>query len=196
MYSKLPNLVIGFHGCDRTTCERMLTGGEGLKASENKYDWLGNGIYFWEQNLERAWRWARLKKGADAAVIGAVIDLGYCLNLMDSSSNKILRTGYEILSKKMELLGLELPQNKKRRKGGDELLRHLDCAVIQQAHEYNANTGEQSFDSVRGLFTEGSPVYQGAAILEETHVQLCVRNPNCIKGYFLPREQDVDFIVP
>ena len=43
------------------------------------------------------------------------------------------------------------------------------------------------FDSVRGLFSEGAPVYEGSGFRKKTHVQICVRNPNCIKGYFNPR---------
>ena len=41
------------------------------KPSENEFDWLGHGIYFWEHSPERARRWA----GADGIVIGAVIQL-------------------------------------------------------------------------------------------------------------------------
>ena len=77
MYEKLPNLVIGFHGCTKNTHEKVLTFHEELRGSDNSYDWLGNGIYFWENNLVRAWEWAKRRHGDDAAVIGAVIDLVY-----------------------------------------------------------------------------------------------------------------------
>lgn len=45
------------------------------------------------------------------------------------------------------------------------------------------------FDSTRGVFTEGGPVFPGAGILEKSHIQICIRNPNCIKGFFLPRKE-------
>jgi hypothetical protein len=54
-------------------------GVEEWKQCDNEYDWLGNGIYFWEHSPERARRWA----GADGIVIGAVIQLGNCLDLTD-----------------------------------------------------------------------------------------------------------------
>lgn len=54
MYSNLPNLIIGFHGCDKSTADSIILGEIQLKESKNKYDWLGNGMYFWEQNLSRA----------------------------------------------------------------------------------------------------------------------------------------------
>lgn len=50
MYGRLPNLVIGFHGCDESTFEKVLNQKQMLHSSTNSYDWLGNGMYFWEQN--------------------------------------------------------------------------------------------------------------------------------------------------
>ena len=47
-------LVLGYHGCDREVGERILGGGGHLQSSENDYDWLGSGIYFWGDNPSRA----------------------------------------------------------------------------------------------------------------------------------------------
>lgn len=58
MYKKLPNLVLGFHGCDREVFEKVVFYGEPMRISNNTYDWLGNGMYFWEQNYLRAYEWA------------------------------------------------------------------------------------------------------------------------------------------
>jgi hypothetical protein len=33
---------------------------------------------------------------------------------------------------------------------------------------------------------EGDPIYPGAGVYEKSHIQTCFRNPNCIKGFFLP----------
>ena len=38
------------------------------------------------------------------------------------------------------------------------------------------------------MFVEGDPLYPGAAIQKANHIQRCVRNPACIKGYFRLRE--------
>lgn len=196
MYSKLPNLVIGFHGCHKDVFDKVIHKGEHLKASSNSYDWLGNGIYFWEQNYERAYTWAFNRYGEDGAVIGAVLDLGYCLNLTDSASNSVLLMGYKLLKLRCMLGNQPLPINRKSTKSKDVLLRDLDCAVIQQIHHYNKNRAPQEFDSVRGIFTEGDPVYEGSEFLEKTHVQLCICNPNCIKGYFNPLTKTDGFPMP
>ena len=79
-----------------------------------------------------------------------------------------------------------MPVNKNVKGNNDLLLRELDCAVIERIHQYNKDTGEKPYDSVRGIFIEGKPVYNESGIMEKTHVQLCIINPNCIKGYFSP----------
>ena len=156
MYSKLPNLVLGFHGCHQSTFRSVVHNSEQLRQSSNSYDWLGNGIYFWEQNYQRAFEWAINRYGEnDAAVIGAVIDLGKCLNLTDSAATGILRNGYQILKVRCKITGEPLPKNRPSYKSTDILLRDLDCAVIEQVHDFNKETNQESFDSVRGIFVAG-----------------------------------------
>ena len=204
MYSKKTGLVLGFHGCDETTCNRVINGGN-LKPSKNDYDWLGNGMYFWETDPIRAMEWAEqaAKRPSSSvknpAVIGAVIDLGNCLDLTNRKSQPFLRLGYEKLQEYCLKNGVEMPRNDNVGNNKDELLRRLDCAVIQMIHatiQLEQNSGIMPFDSVRGMFVEGGPAYKGAGIMEKTHTQLCIVNPNCIKGYFLPREQDNAYAIP
>ena len=186
MYAKLPNLVLGFHGCNQNTFELVIHQGQHLKRSENDYDWLGNGIYFWENSYERAYNWAKAKYREEASVIGAILDLGYCLNFTDYKSTEILKMGYELLKTYHLLSGKKMPENRKGRSSSDLLLRNLDCAVIQQIHAYNEKMDYEQYDSIRGVFTEGEAVYPGAGFVEKTHTQICIINPNCIKGYFSP----------
>ncbi|MBQ7537733.1 MAG: hypothetical protein IJT42_02045, partial [Treponema sp.] len=72
----------------------------------------------------------------------------------------------------------------------------LDCAVIERVHYQNKVNSLPEYDSVRGIFTEGKPIFPGAGFKEKTHVQLCIINPNCIKGYFDPIEADSSFPLP
>lgn len=201
MYSNLPNLVLAFHGCDEETYKKVLYDHEPLLPSINSYDWLGNGIYFWENSFSRAQEWAmdyckrNHKKYPDKemkkpAVIGAVIALGHCLNLTDYGSAEVLKNGYDILAYELSLHGKELPVNRNIKGNSDILLRELDCAVIQRIHQYNKEFHNKSYDSVRGVFIEGDPVYPESGIMKKSHVQLCIVNPNCIKGYFSPLSPD------
>lgn len=196
VYSSLPNLIIGFHGCDKSVFEKVLYKHEPFKGSFNDYDWLGNGMYFWENNLERAWEWANSGLTSptvqikEPAVIGAVIDLGYCLNLLDSSSIKLLEYQYEIFKSKMEIADKPIPVNKNIKDNNNLVLRYLDCAVIEDLHQERKNNDLKPFDSVRGVFFEGNEIYPTSGFKEQSHIQICVRNPNCIKGFFAPKDID------
>lgn len=48
----------------------------------------------------------------------------------------------------------------------------------------------------RGVFTEGGPIYPNAGFVEKTHIQICIINPNCIKGYFAPLAYDEEYGMP
>jgi hypothetical protein len=54
MYSTKSGLILGFHGCDETIAHDILLQKIRFKPSENKYDWLGKGMYFWEHSPSRA----------------------------------------------------------------------------------------------------------------------------------------------
>ena len=47
----------------------------------------------------------------------------------------------------------------------------------------------------RGLYAN-RPNLTKAGFAEKNHIQICVCNPNCIKGYFLPRGIDVKYPNP
>ena len=59
-YCKLPSFILGFHGCDESVKDSLLLGKAKLKPSNNEYDWLGSGIYFWENDPDRALSYAKL----------------------------------------------------------------------------------------------------------------------------------------
>jgi hypothetical protein len=202
MYSKCRNIIIGFHGCDKSVRDEIIAGKSFMKKSNNDYDWLGNGFYFWENNIQRAKHFAEEKqkrnpnKITEPAVLGAFIDLGYCLDLLDSSYLSLLKEFYSLLKETYENQGTDIPINQPVGNSFDLLLRNLDCAVIESVHIFNKDEDKQEFDSVRGVFWEGNDLYPNAGFKEKNHIQICVRNPNCIKGFFIPREYDSKFIVP
>lgn len=199
MYSTGTGLVLGFHGCDKSVVDKVLNGQQSLRGSNNKYDWLGNGVYFWENSPSRALEYAtHLKENPgkavnpikEPAVIGAVLQLGYCLDLLDYQNLKLLKLGYEILTESYKASEYSLPKNKVVGDLRELLLRELDCAVIETLHKVRKESKLQPFDSVRGVFWEGKELYPNAGFREKDHIQICIRNPNCVKGYFLPREID------
>jgi hypothetical protein len=101
MYSYGKGLIFGFHGCDIKTAKKVINLHEPLKRSENDYDWLGNGMYFWENSPARALEFAKnlVQKGKvnQPCVLGAVIQLGNCLDLLDYQKLQVVKAGYKIL---------------------------------------------------------------------------------------------------
>jgi hypothetical protein len=72
--------------------EGVLTGKAVLRTIENDWDWLGKGIYFWENKASRASEWAKFARSNskllrtfvnEPFVVGAVIDLGKYLHLLE-----------------------------------------------------------------------------------------------------------------
>jgi hypothetical protein len=184
------SFILGYHGCDRRVGERLLAG-KAFKPSNNDYDWLGPGIYFWEANPVRGLEFAEeasKRKTSNISkpfVIGAVIELALCLDLTTSSALDWVRIAYESLVDVTRAAGLDLPSNSK-----DELRRNLDCAVVRRLHTILETQKLPAIDTIKGVFTEGEPVYPGAGFREKTHIQIAVRNPRCIKGVFrVPQDQ-------
>jgi hypothetical protein len=192
------SFVLAYHGCESSVASRAVDGEIDILQSERAYDWLGPGAYFWESDPIRAREWAESKvargdyKTAD--VIGAVIDLGHCLDLVARENLELVRGAYRAFRAEQKASGLPMPENKsvKGQPDQDRVLRYLDCAVIRHLHTAiervpEAETIVQPFDTVRGMFTEGRKLYPGCGYREKTHAQIAVRNAGCIKGIFHPR---------
>ena len=102
---RFARVVLGYHGCEPTFAEALIRGElpiDEWQPSQNPYDWLGHGIYFWEHAPERAWRWARERyrtRRQRPAVLGAYIQLGRCVDLLDESITALLGETYELLTR-------------------------------------------------------------------------------------------------
>ena len=168
-----PRTVVAYHGCTLPVARAILSDGA-FRASENRYDWLGKGVYFWEYAPYRALEWAKwvsLQKGDAPAVLSATIRLGNCVNLMDVQYHNDLIATHDNL---VALYGEEnLPKN--TNSGG----HFRDRLVIDGHCDYVAGLGE-AVDTVRGTFPEGEPIYPGSKILSLAHTQIAVRRADCI----------------
>jgi len=163
-----------------------LLSGKPFKASDNQYDWLGPGIYFWQSNPRRALQFAREKKQReraqwDPAVVGAVVELGLCLDLTTEAGVDGVPAAHQTLVELATSAGDPLPTNSR---GEDLLLRKLDCAVIRVLHDIRDKADLSTFDTVVGIFQEGAPIYDGSGFRSKTHIQISVRNTTVIKGVF------------
>jgi len=193
IYDYRTALQIGFHGCSKEVRDKLICNPLDVKISKEKYDWLGSGFYLWENNYARAMQWA-IDKGKRTlysyapSVVGVIYILGNCLDFTDSKYTEMLSKSYSSFKRYWKAYGLQIPKNKdlKNDKHHDLILREKDCAVINYLNKTLEETNND-FDTVRGVFTEGENVYPGAGIKTKTHIQVCIRNMNCIKGFFLPK---------
>ena len=137
LYDFLSGSILGFHGTKDEIAEKVLACNTVLRKSANNHDWLGYGVYFWESSPSRAYQFA-LETFArheppytgDVGVVGAIIDPGKCLYLLEASAITQVKQAYGVLAARFAEVGM--PRNE----GGDDLLkRYLDCAVIQALHE-------------------------------------------------------------
>lgn len=209
MYDQRPNFVLGFHGCDEETCNNLINNPNDIKISVKPYDWLGHRMYFWENNYDRALLWAKEKKKKGTinkpSVIGAILQLGHCCDFTDSKFISLVKENHRLLANNYNAIGKELPKNKdiKFDKYEDKILRELDCTTIEFMHsqifsKYQEEISAKGFsdfkifDSTRGVFTEGGEAFPGSGIFDKSHIQICIRNFNSIKGFFLPRKE-IDF---
>lgn len=164
--------VLACHGTTRAIAKNLVDG-KPFRSSSNDYDWLGHGIYFWEYGWQRAWEWAEARHGREAAVVGAVVQLGTCLDLLDPRNMEYIRNGYEELLLSCNEQKLAVPLN---HPGGRN---NLDCAVCNIVYK-NLAHGGVIIDTARALFIE--PTADGAikrtlpsgSIFEGGHIQLCV----------------------
>lgn len=129
VYLARPNLYIGFHGCDKSVGEN---------------------------NSERALDWAEHHRSIKHPfVIGVVYTLGTCLDLTDKHYIDLLSKEYEKFVYDMTCMGKEIPENQNvtNDQAKDELLRKLDCAVIQHLHYVDDRMqGRMVYDSVCGIW--------------------------------------------
>jgi hypothetical protein len=184
-----PFQIIGFHSCDREVGLRIINGKDQLRPSNNPWDWLGPGAYFWEDNPHRALGYAikcasRKQKFSgriiNPFVIGAIIELGKCLNLIEQESIDTVKKTFDLFKKAKEEAGDIMPSNK----GAN---RALDCAVIKYLHETNTRKGISPYETIRSPFQEGGQLYETANFTDGLHMEVCVINVKMIKGYFLPQ---------
>jgi hypothetical protein len=204
------HFILAYHGCDEDVGEAALsTGSPGsLVASNNGYDWLGTGIYFWESDPDRALMWAeeakirhqeRSKRTGTPPrvrrpfVVGAVINPLNCLDLTTIEGIELVRNAYAAFAAETEAAkavnpNVSMPANvpmPANTQDEDMKGRFLDFAVINYTCQEYAKKRKKPIDTVRGVFTEGERAYAGAGFREKTHSQISVRESSrAILGIF------------
>ena len=143
-----------------------------FEVDNNDYDWLGT--HFWEVNPARGLEFAgevapKALGNKRPFVVGAMISLGWCLDLATSEHR-----ARPALHMKRSSYRLNKPTSSLPRKARDLLRRHLDCAVRAGFISSMNAPKTNRIDTVRGVFIEGEPIYRGSGFFERAHIQIAV----------------------
>ena len=89
-----PIRVTGYHGTTRPRSANILE--EGFTISQKPWEWLGHGVYFWQDAPYRAHAWARdwtRQRGIEGepVVVAAELQLESYLDFLDVANTDILR---------------------------------------------------------------------------------------------------------
>jgi hypothetical protein len=136
--------------------------------------------------------------------VGAVIELGHCLDLTTQSGIEAVKIAYSQFIAMIKREGAPTPANvdPSTDPGEDIILRRLDCAVMNYLFEIartaqESDPASQPYTTVRALFPEGRRLYPGAGFRAKTHIQICVRMPEQILGVFrIPEWQREELAMP
>lgn len=165
--------ICGYHGTSTAKVTNILT--NGFRQSDNDYDWLGTGIYFFQDAPLRAKQWATQQYPENPAVIRALIRLDNCIDLFDVAWQPVLKNLYNSFVAQYRWTNRPLPkQNPDRSKA-----HRLDCAFFNFVSEVIFSQG-QSVESIRAAFMEGERLFPDSAIFDLAHVQIAIRNPTLI----------------
>jgi hypothetical protein len=84
----------GYHGTSMDQASAIVE--TVFNPSSNEYDWLGKGIYFWQDAPKRAWQWAQSVR-ENLAVVKSRLRLNSgCLDPLDIGYFPLLKTMYNI----------------------------------------------------------------------------------------------------
>lgn len=168
-----------------SVARQIINNERGFGRSENDDDWLGHGIYFWEYAPRQAFLWAKQRQrqrqrlrawGEEVAVVASMIRLGFCYDLLDPENVKDLGRYHQAYDRAVKG-ATGPPSNVMSRK-------RLNCAVFNFTYQWLEDEGTP-VDTCRAVFVptqKADRIWPGSGINAHAHIQICVRNPECIPG--------------
>ena len=185
-------ILIAYHGCDATVRDSLVARRKNPLPSSNPYDWLYDGMYFFEGDSARALKLAtasstrpqhKLTRNpiATPAVVGAIIEIDRLFDLTTQSGIENFSLAAEIMVKAYEVDGEDPPKNKPSFEGDTENLhRAFDREVCKMVHALRRHANTEAIalaaqiSQSLGLNVSGSPLLTTAQMkqLEEATLQI------------------------
>ena len=176
--------MTGYHGTTQHRAEQILS--HGFRLSTNPWEWLGDGVYFWQDAPTRAVVWSeewskRSVAGTGSlAVLRCRLRLEDCLDLLDVNFNELIR---ELSEEFLQRLQAEpdAPKLVNYRTGAKRGRHELDAAFFNHLVGRLAKKG-LTVGCLRAAISEGEPILPDSPICYRSHVQICIRDLNLIEA--------------
>jgi hypothetical protein len=127
---------------------------------------------------------------ATPAVVGALLQVQNWLDMTTQAGIKEFSLAYQVFAAGRGAEGKAVPMNSPASDtDADVIYRALDNAVFTWLH----NAREMRvpplppFQAVRAAFHQGEKVAPTSGFHANTHIQISLRDNNCVVGWFLPR---------
>lgn len=158
---------IGYHGTTKELAEKIINDRE-FKVSNQDEDWLGPGVYFFEDDYHQAKNFGKkARKYSEWAVVKSKIKADAVFDLIQSEDFIFFDKTFKLIVSRYE----KINKNKIRNKVTNKV-------VFNMIYEH------RPYDLVRGVFTvpKGKNIKISGTKYSHSQIQLCVRNLECIKS--------------
>lgn len=160
---------------------------EGFKNSQNSYDWLGSGIYFFQEAPNFAYHWATQdrKEGQldDVALIAADIDVTGFIDLLDYEWGGTLKDTYRSLDEQGDPDFRKVQERQQEFVlGSDKRQGHWLDRYVLEASVTMLEANDIYITGIRSAFWEGSRLYPKSHLMDRQHIQIAVREVSAIKN--------------
>ena len=189
-------LAVCYHGTTFAVAKQIEAGRLAFQPSVHDWNWLGTGIYFFQDAPKRAALWARFRyPRQETAVLEAEIDLEGCLDLFEARAWAQLRMAYT------EFLASEDQLESGATQEGLRIEQGIACTNAFPADEarrweISRNFRDRAFldwyvrrmqirkpvRSIRSPFLWGEALYADSFLFDWAHAQVSVVDASGIIG--------------
>jgi hypothetical protein len=155
----------GYHGTKGVYARQIVSSGY-FKPSLDENDWLGSGVYFFEDDIKQAYYYCiKAKKYTSWAILWARIEADNVIDLTKLDHFE----EFQKIAKKIKDRYLKTKEGKPR--------KLINSVVLDMMYKL------KPYDVVRCHFEVPSGFVVDRTNVKAMQTQLCVRNANCIKEF-------------
>lgn len=161
-------IIKAYHAGGTDEIEKFLLGSLYIKQSYNDNNWLGNGLYFWENDSRRAENW-QIQKGK-GSILECEIDTGDLLNLLEDNDEA---AGFFANARSLSDRHRATHSNNKATQRFA-----LDCKIFNVLKA----DFQTRFAGVRMAFYLGESASENGNLYTDQHIQVCLWDLSVIQN--------------